>query len=97
MFKFIEKITKKVATTASITFTDTTKKEAKQIATDALPTLLGLGGIAAGLLIFKNSAAGKRIVAKAAPTVCHTVTNYYFFDEGAKADLVEKILERSGL
>ena len=95
--KWLDNLTKKLAGTASVTITDSVRTEAKKIASDALPTLLGIGGIIAGIVIFRNSSAGKRLVSRAVPTVSHTITNYYFFDDTAKSELVEKILERSGL
>lgn len=92
--KLLEKLTKKVASTASIAVTDSVKAEAKNAAINALPVVLSLGAVLAGFVIFRNGSAGKKAIQNAVPTIATHVTNNYFFSEAVKADVIAKLIEK---
>lgn len=95
MWQPLERIIKKASTTASVVVTENVKTEAKKLGKDILPTVLSIGAVIAGVIIFRNTSAGKAITGALEPTVSHVTitTNNYFFDSNAKAELLSKIME----
>ena len=53
MLKILERVTKKISSSASIAVTDSVKVEAKKIAQEASPIIFGIGVVAVGLVIFR--------------------------------------------
>ena len=92
--KWLENLTKKVASTASVAVTDSVKTEAKNALANAAPVLLSVGAVIAGIAIFKGGSSGAKAVANAVPTVSHITTNNYFFSEAVKADVIAKLIEK---
>lgn len=92
--KLLEKLTKKVASTASIAVTDSVKAEAKNAVVAAAPVVLSVGAIFAGLWIFKSAGGSKAVTNAVAPTISHVTTNNYFFDSAVKADVIAKLIEK---
>ena len=92
--KLLEKLTKKVAATASVAVTDSVKAEAKNALVSAAPVVVSLGAILAGLAIFKSASAGKSVASSLLPTVSHVTTNNYFFDAATKAEVIAKLIEK---
>ena len=86
--KFVEKIAKKFAKSAS----STVKTEAKKTAVDLLPTVLGIASMIFGIVIFKDAVADEPKSIKPAVTNTNITTNNYFFQELSE-DMIKKILE----
>lgn len=92
--KILEKLTKKVASTASIAVTDSVKAEAKNAIVSAVPVVLSVGAVIAGFAIFRGGTSGAKAITNAVPTVSHVTTNNYFFDAAMKADVIAKLIEK---
>ena len=99
--EFFNKTIKKFAKKASIAVTESVKIEAKKTAISILPTVLGVGGVIAGFVIFKNSlsrpaSAAISSVASAVPALSRTsiVTNNYFFDPSIQSEIVSKLINQ---
>lgn len=92
--KWLENLTKKVASTASAVVTDSVKTEAKNALAGAVPVVLSVGAVIAGFVIFKSGSSGSKAIVNAVPTVSHVTTNNYFFDAAVKADVIAKLIER---
>ena len=95
--KAVKRMTKK----ASIVVKETVKAEAKKTAISILPTVIGIGAVVAGFVVFKSSlarpvASAVSSVAPLIPAVTRTsiVTNNYFFDPAVQAELVSKIINQ---
>lgn len=89
-------LTKKVVGQTSDAVKETVKKEAKNILGDILPVLAGLGVIVGGVVIFRKPKAAEKVVdtvGKVVPTVSHTITNNYFFNDDVKEELLDKLLK----
>jgi hypothetical protein len=83
--KMLEKLTNRVAKTAS----SAVKEEVQSAAIDVLPTLLGIGGMIFGALLFKrhsDSVAGAPKIPglPSCSTITITTNNYYFGDNFMK-------------
>lgn len=96
--KILERITRRVASSASIAVTDTVKAEAKKVATEASPVIFSLAVVGIGLAIFRI-ATGKSILPKVGGLVpsaskVSVVTNNYFFDPAASAEFIRKVVEQ---
>lgn len=91
----IDKFTKKLAKTASTVVTDSVKTEAKNVALNALPVLVGLGLAIAGLVIFKSSTTKVPVQTLRLPSISTTsmVTNNWFLDEATKAEVITKFIK----
>lgn len=86
-----KKVTSKITEAASTVVSDTVKVEVKKAASDISPLVIGLGSVVAGIVAFRM--ASKPHATKAIPAATITVvTNNYFFDEAAKADVLSKII-----
>lgn len=92
--KWLENLTKKVASTASVAVTDSVKTEAKNALANAAPVLLSVGAVIAGFAIFRSGTSGAKAITNAVPTVSHVTTNNYFFDAATKADVIAKLIEK---
>ena len=92
--KLLEKLTKKVASTASIAVTDSVKAEAKNAVIAAAPVVLSVGAIFAGFMIFKSAGGSKAVANAVTPTISHITTNNYFFDATMKAEVIAKLIEK---
>lgn len=92
--KMLERLTKKIASTASVAITDSVKTEAKNALVSAVPVVLSVGAVVAGFVIFKSGSSGSKAIANAVPTVSHVTTNNYFFDAAMKADVIAKLIEK---
>lgn len=93
----IDKFTKKLAKTASEVVTDSVKTEAKNVAVNALPVLVGLGLAIAGFVIFKSSTTKVPTQALHIPfpsiSTTSMVTNNWFLDEASKAEVLTQFLK----
>ena len=83
--KMLEKLTNRVAKTAS----SAVKEEVQGAAIDVLPTLLGIGGMIFGALLFKRHSDSVSSVPKipglpSCSTITITTNNYYFGDNFMK-------------
>ena len=78
MMKLLEKLSSKMARTAS----SAVKEEVQGAALDILPTLIGIGGIIFGTMLYKSHSAN--LPSTPALPTCSTITittnNYYFGD-----------------
>ena len=89
--KMLEKLTNRVAKTAS----SAVKEEVQGAAFDILPTLLGLGGMIFGAMLFKkhtDSIAGAPKIPglPSCSTITITTNNYYFGEDFMKQNEEEK-------
>ena len=89
--KMLEKLTNRVAKTAS----SAVKEEVQGAAFDILPTLLGLGGMIFGAMLFKkhtDSMAGMPKIPglPSCSTITITTNNYYFGEDFMKRDEEER-------
>lgn len=82
--KMLEKLTSRMAKTAS----NTVKEEVHGAAIDIFPTLVGIGGMIFGALLFKNhqSSMPKLPALPNCSTITITTNNYYFGDDFAKME-----------
>lgn len=85
--KMLEKLTNRMAKTAS----SAVKEEVQGAAIDVLPTLLGLGGMIFGALLFKRHESRMTNMPKipglpSCSTITITTNNYYFGDNFMKND-----------
>ena len=95
MLKILERVTKKISSSASIAVTDSVKVEAKKIAQEASPIIFGIGVVAVGLVIFKV-VSGKGVSVPIGPTASRidVTTNNYFFDPSVGAEFVKTMIEK---
>lgn len=89
--KMLEKLTNRMAKTAS----SAVKEEVQSAAIDVLPTLLGIGGMIFGALLFKKHSDSVANVPKipglpSCSTITITTNNYYFGDNFMKNEEEDK-------
>lgn len=92
--KILERLTKRVASTASIAVTDSVKTQVKEAAENAIPIVLSLAAVVAGVFIFRGT---KESIGKAVGTTVsrmNVTTNNYFFGDSVKAEMIEKLLNQ---
>lgn len=84
--KFLEKLSSRMAKSASTAV----KEEVQTTALDLLPTLIGLGGMILGVLIFKdkNQPQVNNVKLPDYSTISITTNNYYFGDSVRKEDVL---------
>jgi hypothetical protein len=94
----IDKLTKKIAKTASTAVTDSVKEEAKNVAVGAFPIVVGIGLAIAGLVIFKSSTP-KVVKAVSVPAIRTTtmITHNWFLDDAAKAEVITRLIKQQSL
>lgn len=88
----IDRLAKKCVKSASDAVSDGVKAKAKDVLAAAIPTLIGVGTVILGMVIFKSPAqggGGSRMPHVSSMTI---TTNNYFFDDSAKAELLTKAL-----
>lgn len=92
--KILEKLTKKITSSASIAVTDSVKTEAKKVANEASPVIFGVGMVAIGLVIFKMVSGKESAHVPFGPTASRMdiTTNNYFFDSSASAEFIRRVM-----
>lgn len=88
----IDRIAKKCVKSASNAVSDGVKAKAKDVLAAAIPTLIGVGTVILGMVIFKAPAqggGGGRMPHISSMTI---TTNNYFFDDSGKTELLMKAL-----
>lgn len=96
----LNNLVNKLAKTASVAATESVKAEVKTVASNALPTLVGIGFAIAGLVIFRSSLTkGSKVVSEGIiPMVSRTsmVTNNWFLGCGKEAqeEILKKIINQ---
>jgi hypothetical protein len=95
---FMGKIAKKFVKSATIVVSDSMKTEVKNVASNALPTLLGIGFAIAGLVIFKSALTKTPKVASIIPSLSNVsiITNNWFLGEDLKAEILAQIIGSQG-
>lgn len=81
--KVLEKLSSRIAKSASTTV----KEEVKGAAIDVLPTLIGIGGMIFGIVLFKHRADEQAAMPGSLSkysSITITTNNYYFGDNFAK-------------
>lgn len=92
--KLLERLTKRVATTASGVLTDSVKAEAKNAVSNALPVVLSVAAFVVGLVIFSKNDKGDDSPVGTYISKMDVTVNNYILDGSAKSEMIEKLLNQ---
>lgn len=91
--KFLEKMSSRMAKSASTAVKD----EVRSTALDLLPTAIGIGGMVIGILMLRDKRVGGTVGGMQLPKYSTvTINNYYFGEETWKGGSVNVGNERNG-
>ena len=90
--KLLERLTQRMASTASVTVVDSVKKEVKSTAANALPVIMSVAAVIAGIIIFAKTGRSESLENGIGQIT--VTTNNYFFDGAAKAEMLDRILNQ---
>lgn len=90
--KFLDKLVSKYANTAGKAVSAGVKQEIKIGIVEALPTIIGLGTIAIGILTCRGMTSPKKS-SKAAIKTVTVITNNYFLDAAMKEEVISKMIK----
>lgn len=92
--KLLERLTKRVATTASGVLTDSVKTEAKNAVSNALPVVLSVAAFVVGLVIFSKHDNGDDSPVGTYISKMDVTVNNYILDGSAKSEMIDKLLNQ---